>query len=310
MSTYIEINLLQSQSLITPEGLEKQGVKYMDFSIYDLFDDIPLIDVVDIGASPIDGQPPYQTLMDQGRANIIGFEPNPAQYNRLVPLQKQKCRFLPYAVGDGKSHTLNICLAPGMTSLLEPDMAVLNHFQGFGQWAEIIDRQTLETRRLDDIEEITGMDFLKLDTQGSEFSIIQNGLQRIKQALVIHLEVQFVPFYKKQPLFGDLDQALVQAGFYLHRFTPLISRLFKPLVVENDIYAGLSQVLWTDAVYVRKFTEFPQLASPQLLKIAAITHELYKSYDLCSFALGQADSKDGTKRQSLYLNRLTGRTSL
>ena len=271
-----------------------------------MFDDLPIIDVVDVGASPIDGEPPYQPLLNLGKARVVGFEPNQEQYNALETQQSAQCRFLPYAVGDGGIHTLNICAAPGMSSLLEPDMEVLDHFQGFSQWAQIIERQTISTRRLDDIEEITGMDYLKLDAQGSELSIIQNGKCRLKESLIIHIEVQFVPFYKKQPLFGELDQALNEVGFYLHCFTPLISRSFKPLIVNNDIYAGLNQVLWSDAVYVRKFTEFARISTVQLLKIAAIAHEVYESFDLCSLALGQVDVKERTNRQLLYLKLLTG----
>ena len=34
-------------------------------------------EVVDIGANPIDGAPPYQTLLKAGLCNVTGFEPDP-----------------------------------------------------------------------------------------------------------------------------------------------------------------------------------------------------------------------------------------
>lgn len=276
----------------------------MEFSLFDLFDDLPAIDIVDIGASPLDGQPPYQKLIDCGKTKVIGFEPNPEQYHRLLDHQSDHCTFLPYAVGDGQTHTLNICRAPGMSSLLEPDMEILKHFHGFEQWSQIIDRKIMPTVKLDDIEEIESLDYMKIDVQGSELNVIRHGSRRLSQTLVIHIEVQFVPFYKEQPLFGELDQELRSLGFYLHRFSPLISRVFKPLMIENNIYGGLSQVLWSDAIYVRKFTEFPQLDPQELLKIAVIAHDLYGSFDLCSLALGQVDSKEQTNRQASYVRKL------
>ena len=34
------------------------------------------IDVVDIGASPSGGAPPYQSLIDNNCASVVGFEPD------------------------------------------------------------------------------------------------------------------------------------------------------------------------------------------------------------------------------------------
>jgi hypothetical protein len=71
-----------------------------------------LTDVVDIGANPIDGEPPYTSMLAEGLCHVTGFEP---QQEALVELQRMKGpneRYLPYAVGDGDAHTLNICRAP------------------------------------------------------------------------------------------------------------------------------------------------------------------------------------------------------
>ncbi len=277
----------------------------MNFSLTELFNDLPPIQIVDVGASPIDGPPPYQRLIDLGKAHVVGFEPDAEQYQALQKQGKPFATYLPFAVGDGKEAVLNICHAPGMTSLLEPDMGILNHFQGFEQWGNVVGRQKVSTRKLDDVDEVRAIDYLKLDVQGSELSIMSGASDKLRQTLVVHTEVQFVPFYKDQPLFAELDQELRRAGFYLHRFTPLVSRLFKPLLVNNSIYSGCSQVLWSDAVYVKKFTEFAQLSSENLLKIAFMLHELYGSFDLSALALDHVDRKEGTSRQPTYLRRLT-----
>jgi hypothetical protein len=36
-----------------------------------------LTEVVDIGANPIDGDPPYRTMLHQGLCRVTGFEPQP-----------------------------------------------------------------------------------------------------------------------------------------------------------------------------------------------------------------------------------------
>lgn len=276
----------------------------VNFSLADVVGDVPTIRVVDVGASPIDGPPSYQALLDTGRAEVIGFEPDPDQFKTLQDRNEANATYFPYAIGDGEDAILHICRAPGMTSLLEPDIEFLKHFHGFDNWGEVVRRQEISTRRLDD--EINSMDYLKLDVQGSELAVLEAATQLLEETLFVHTEVQFVPFYKNQPLFAELDQALRQSGFYIHRFpTKLVSRVFKPFIIDNDIYSGLSQILWADVVYVKKFTDFGLLSSNSLLKIAMLAHDLYGSFDLAALALGHVDEKDGSDWRAAYLRRLT-----
>ena len=100
---------------------------------------------------------------------------------------------------------------------------------------------------------------------------------------MIHTEVEFVPLYKEQPLFADIDIFVRSRGFALHKLK-LFGRTFKPLIANNNPYAALSQNLWGDAVYVRDFMAFDRLTPEALLKIAVICHENYESYDLAGVA--------------------------
>ena len=278
------------------------------FQFCELFEDIPDIHIVDIGASPIEGQPIYQSILDQGGYRLTGFEPSPVMYEELIKQPHPKMTFLPFAIGDGQASVLNICSAPGMTSLLEPDLELLSHFHGFGEWGQVIERQPLKTHRLDDIDEVQDIDFLKLDVQGSELVVLENAPEKLKSTLVIQVETLFVPFYKDQPLFGEIDLVLRKAGFLLHRFGPMVSRVFKPLIMNDNIYNGLSQILWSDAVYVKAFTGFKELLPHQLLKVARIVHDVYGSYDLAHLALSHVDSLSGSQRSFRYLQKLGTKT--
>src|SRR3954468_20543492 len=80
-----------------------------------------MTDVVDIGANPIDGDPPYKPMLQSGLCRVTGFDPHP---QALAQLQARKGAFetyLPYAVGDGGNHVLNICRGIGFASLLQPE---------------------------------------------------------------------------------------------------------------------------------------------------------------------------------------------
>ena len=276
----------------------------MVFSLTQLFPELPDIKVVDIGASPIDGDPPYQALLRADKVDLIGFEPDEKQFAALQALDLPRANFFPDAVGDGEEHVLHVCRQPGMTSLFEPDFDVLDHFHGFSDWARVVEKRPLRTRRLDEVPEAHGCDYLKIDVQGGELAVLQNAPEVLADCLVVHVEVQFVPFYKDQPLFAELDQLLRHAGFWLHRFLPMHSRVFKPMLINQDIYAGYSQDLWSDAVYVRRFTEFGAMDTEPLEKIALIGHDLYDSIDLASLALLRIDEKEGGQRQERYVAAL------
>ena len=273
----------------------------MAFSLHSIFPDLPDLKIVDIGASPIDGDPPYQSLFADGHADLVGFEPDEKQFAALQALGQERAHYLPHAVGDGDDHELRVCRSPGMTSLLEPNQEVLQHFHGFGEWGEVVKRVPVSTRRLDDVPEARGCDYLKIDVQGGELAILQHATEILAGCGVVHIEVQFVPFYEDQPLFAELDQALRNAGFWLHRFTPIHSRVFKPLLINDDPYAGLSQLLWSDGIYVKRFTDFSELDEAALSKIALVAHDLYASIDLVSLALKTLDDRDSGNRFERYL---------
>ncbi|MGZ3033425.1 FkbM family methyltransferase, partial [Pseudomonas aeruginosa] len=84
------------------------------------------------------------------------------------------------------------------------------------EWARIIADSRIATHRLDDIGEIDAMDYLKIDVQGSELAVFQNGRRRLAEVVVIQTEVSFLPLYKKQPVFGEIDLELRSQGFIPH----------------------------------------------------------------------------------------------
>jgi FkbM family methyltransferase len=262
--------------------------------------------VVDVGANPIDGEVAYASLLAAGHTQIVGFEPNP---DALAELNRKKGRneiYLPHAVGDGGRRTLRLCRRPGMTSILEPNHKVLSLFYGLSEWGEVVRTVEVETVRLDDMPETAGLDLLKIDIQGAELLVFQNAPDRLAEALVVHTEVEFMPMYVGQPLFSEVDLFLRGRGLMLHRFEPLVTRDFRPLLFGTDPYAGHSQVLWADAIYVRDLTRLGALGLDQLLKLSVILHDCYKSYDVVLHLLREYDRRSGRDFGDRYFEAVTG----
>jgi FkbM family methyltransferase len=244
-----------------------------------------LTSVVDVGANPIDGDPPYKAMLAAGLCEVTGFEPQAGALARLEKKKSSRERYLPYALADGTERTLHICELEGMTSLLIPDPAHLALFNLFPIWGTVKDRIPVSTRQLDDIAEITQLDFLKMDIQGAEREVLAHGRAKLKDTVVIQTEVSFVPLYHGQPCFGEMDLALRELGFLPHSVIGTKIWPLSPMVVGNEPNRGIRQLLETDMVYVRDFSKPGNMSAEQWKHLALIAHHCYGSYDLALKAI-------------------------
>lgn len=262
------------------------------------------VKIVDVGTNLLAGTPPYLDMLRAGTADVVAFEPSRTAFATLNARKGAHEIYLPLAVGDGARHTLHFCAAPGMTSLLEPNPSVLNLFHGFPSWAQIVDTEEVDTVRLDDVVATAEVDLLKIDAQGAELMVLRHAEERLKSALVVQTKVGFLPLYVGQPAVADLDRFLRERNFVLHRFFRVINRTIQPLMVNNDIYAGLNQWLEADAIYVRDFTRLELLSDRQLLTLAAIMQDCYHSYDVALHLLLEHDRRTGKSLAPAYLAEL------
>lgn len=241
--------------------------------------------VVDVGANPIDGDPPYTTMLAAGLCEVLGFEPQIEALARLENAKGPRERYLPYVLGNGSARTLNICELEGMTSLLKPDPTHLALFNLFPTWGIVKSQVPVTTRKLDDVAEITHLDFLKLDVQGAEHEVLVHGRDKLKEAVVVQTEVSFVPLYQGQPVFGEIDLLLREMGFLPHCVTGTKIWPISPMVVGDAPNRGIRQLLETDMVYVRDFSRPQNMSAEQWKHLALVAHHCYGSYDLALKAI-------------------------
>ncbi len=264
--------------------------------------------VVDIGANPIDGEPPYKKMLAKRLCTLVGFEPQADALAKLNASKGDLETYLPYAVGDGTRGTLKVCHARGMTSLFTPEPRILNVFPGFAQFGKVVGEVEVDTRTLDSITEIAQLDYLKIDVQGGELAIFRNGKSRLGTAVAIQTEVSFMPLYKDQPVFGDIDLALRELGFVPHMFANINKRMILPLHNADNPYTFMNQLLEGDVVYVRDFTFPDRMSDEQLKHLATIAHHCYGSYDLAGNCIHHLASRSALPSDALgkYLAILKG----
>lgn len=156
-----------------------------------------------------------------GLSHLHAFEPNPSESDSLTANHYNKkfasAKVYNTALSDVPGFaTLNIMQRASMSSLLEPDFKNYNfHFgmmENYNDWKENIsvkEKIKVEVTTLDKFSEnsLTHIDFLKLDTQGTELNILKGAQRFLKEhgIFVVKTEVSFVPVYKEQCLFADVD---------------------------------------------------------------------------------------------------------
>ena len=267
-----------------------------------------LTHVVDVGANPIDGEPPYKDMLAKGLCCVTGFEP---QADALAELNRRKGNsetYLPYVVGRGGDAELKVCRYPGWTSLLQPRAAALQAFPVFQTNATVDAYRAVRTHRLDELPELAPFDFLKIDVQGSELDVFEGARQHLQHAVAIQTEVPFIALYEGQPTLGVLDQALRQMGFVPHCFASVKKCPIAPLDVQTSDGAGVHQLLEADVVYVKDFIQPVTMSDEQLKQLGLLMHHCYRSVDLsarCIDILQQhgALPKDALQRYVDHLNQ-------
>jgi FkbM family methyltransferase len=276
------------------------------WSLADYFQEDLQIDILDIGASRNSQEvPPYQTLVDAGQARIIGFEPNEEECATLNQEYGAPHQFFPYFVGDGQPATFHETNWMLTGSLYEPNTPLLEKFQNLAEVVTPVATHPVVTTKVDDIDQITNVDFFKIDIQGGELAVFQNALKILAGTLVIQTEVEFLELYKGQPMFADVDSFLRSQGFQFHTFDGFGSRTFKPLVVNNNLNQGIRQHIWSDAIYVRDWMSLEKLSVDKLQKYALLLHDIIGSHDLAYFVLAALDRKTDGSLAEKYLNQLS-----
>lgn len=260
--------------------------------------------MLEVGALQLEGEvePFYNLVSLFPGSKVIGFEVDEALCHKMNGEAEKGFKYYPVALGENnETRPFYETEHPMCASLYKPNHELLKQYNHL-EVVNLKNISTLQTHKLDDFileNNIGDIDFVKIDVQGAELDIFKGGKETLKDVSTIVAEVEFIPLYIDQPLFGDVCRYLTQENFMFHHFTGLAGRSLKPVTLENNPYYP-SQQMWSDAIYYKEKNE---LNDDALLKLAVLSF-IYNSIDVSYQCFYTFDMKNNTNFHDQFIQLL------
>lgn len=197
------------------------------------------------------------------QVNLIGVEPDSRAFNDLMKIGKNKTSknnvvYLDKLLYNKPKKELEFNLFDVQTasSIFKPNKYLLKKFGKVDTW-QVAETIKLEADTLDNQlaeHKISDVDFIKLDTQGSELFILEGAKKTLESAVIgLFVEVEFASVYKNQPLFSDVDIFLRKYGFQL---AEVCRMKYWKRNIDNKFVKSRGQLVYGDVLYLKDSFEF------------------------------------------------------
>lgn len=209
-------------------GLEVRRVKKERSPVYQILRRLEERDiglVFDIGANS--GQFAKELLSIGYKGRVVSFEPLSEPHLLLKSAADGVENWLVHsrgAIGEKDGHVdINISGNSVSSSILP----MLETHELAAQNSVYVGRESTPCYKLDDVSpEYTDEKepyFVKIDTQGYEWQVLQGGAKTIQQASGVHCELSLSPLYEGQKLWRDIIDYFEDAGLQLWSLQPIFS---------------------------------------------------------------------------------------
>jgi FkbM family methyltransferase len=219
--------------------------------------------------------------------NVVCFEPNKEELKNIekkyIKNNYAKIIYSEKALFKNKgTKLLHIAKIDTNSSLLKANNEFIKRYQARN--FETINQEKIKTTTIDLIideelnKENIKAEFIKIDTQGTEYQILEGAINNLNlNTVAILCEVEFFPLYENQKLFEDIIIYLRKFGFRLYGIYPNYRSNQK---LDKKYYEYEERLIWGDAVF---------LWDPFEISIDKINERRIESLMLAALILGYYD---------------------
>ena len=208
----------------------------------DLNSIIEKFNILDLGAAG--GIDKRWDIISTNKKNIFLAEPHPLSREDLKIYNDNVINKLFYKEILNKKK-LYLTKKPECSSMLKPNYDYIKDFQNPDRY-KIIDELECETTTVDNEFNKISLDFIKIDTQGSEFDILIGAQNKLKNILGLEVECCFFQIYEKQKLFHDISNFLKENDFIFTDFLEIIRW-------EKNKFSKLGQPQFANVLFLKSF---------------------------------------------------------
>ena len=259
------------------------------------------INIIDIGARSGLNKP--YSYISENYYNIIGFEPDKNEFLKLIKKYKSR-QYFNTAIFDKKKKSLFYLLDDKpASSLYEPNPLLGKKFENqHFEKRKVHKIFKIQTNKLDNFKnKITKLDFLKIDTQGSEFDILKGSSYFLKKySPLILVETWSDEVYLKSKKFFDISKLLDKYGYRAIKIEDAANWRYKNNLAFSDFDQPIRigyEILFvknTELLFKRNFEDILNLG---------ILLDLLGFKNFCYYLI-KNHPKPNYKLQKIYLKKI------